>query len=859
MIQRSGLSRIRISAVIALILLMGFIGNPAYTQTLGSLVGTVRDQSGGVVSGAKVVAIQRETGIAYQQSTNSAGEYVFNHLPIGTWTLTFDAPSFRELRVDGIQTHTASIFRQDATLALASVAVKVEVESSTPLVKSETAEIGQLVEARQITELPLNGRDVYSLLTLSGGAETNVSETSRFTDLERPTVAGGRAGYTVFRIEGVDVNSQNLPSASITPGVDAVQEFRLTAQLAPASESSTSTVNVAIRAGTNEFHGVAYDFFRNNALDAHPFFEHDIVTPSFHTVPDQLRYNQFGGSLGGPIRKDRTFFFANVQLTRIRTVSQITGTFPTAQMLQGDFSGVNPLSGSAMLNFGPLIDPQTLQAFPGNRIPADRFSAFAAKFLPMAFLPANCLACQAQGLGFNFVGEAPAQTNTDQYLGRVDHHFSDKDTVFGTLQVEPTTGVRDASPIAISVVDADSRAYFAGIDETHSFTPSLVNELRLGYTRLRASLQQAKDAQGAFTFQNTPTSLPSLYPTVVVAGYPERFGNGEISDRNFSLEDSWDLTNNVSWVHGQQEVKFGFEAIRSHFWNSVNLNAFFVYADGLPGVFGYSGSGFADFLLGTPYEALTYQGTGKAPMVERSVYAGFVQDSWKLTRSLTVNAGIRYEFPQRWHDENTSLNRLGTLDTSAASEAMGGRFLLGGSANYYVPGQGVVQGSGAPLVRGSLVDPAWHDFQPRAGLAWRPFHDNKTAIRAGAGIYFAIQDANSLAFEMLSPPFQYEDLFVNTPPAVPLGQPLHDAQFWPASAPMGVATEGNDPRNRDPHLYEWTASIEHQIGNSTLLSVEYLGNHGVKNPLTILVNTPGLPNAAELAVLEAFPVLDNAL
>jgi hypothetical protein len=779
--------------------------------------------------------------------TNSAGAYVFDSLPVGAYTVEFAAPSFRGLRVEGIQIQVASTLRQDATLGLASISASLEVESSTPLVKTETAEIGQIVASTQITELPLNGRDVLSLLRLSAGAETGVSTAASFTSLARPTLAGGRAGYTVFRIEGIDVNSQNLPGASVVPGVEAVQEFRAVTQLAPASESSSSTVNFAIKSGGNDLHGIAYDFFRNNVLDAHSFFERRIVIPGFDAMPDQLRYNQFGGALGGPIRRNRTFFFGSVQLTRVRTSSQITSIYPTAQMLRGDFSGVNPLSGSALSNFGPIIDPVTHAQFPGNRIPTDRFSDFASKFLPIAFIPANCPACQAQGLGFNFVGEQPGRMNGEQYIGRVDHRFNEQDTLFGHFHIEPGVTVGTPSPIPISALDIVTRSYLVGINQIHVFNPSTVNEFRIGYTRLRTTQRQEKDAQGAFTFQNTPFSLPSLFPTVLLGGYPTLFGNGAVSDRNFALEDSWNAGDSLSYLRGNHEWKAGFEFIRAHFWNTVNVNAIFVYADNLPSIFGFAGSGFADFLTGVPFEGVTFQGSGKADMVERSVYAGYLQDNWRISRRLTLNVGLRYEFPQRWHDRNSKLNRLGTLDVSAASQALGGRFLLGGSPNYYVSGVGVVQGTGGPLIRGALSDPTWQDFQPRVGLAYRPFNDNRTAVCAGFGVYYALQDANSLAFEQLAPPFDFASAVVNLPPAVPFGKPLRDSQFWPALPPSGVATEGVDPRNRDPRIYEWTFSIQHQIANSLLLSAEYLGNHGVKHPLTTLPNAPPLPSAQQLA------------
>jgi hypothetical protein len=820
----------------------------------------VRDTSGAVIAGASVSAIEQHTGTTFRRDTTATGDYVFANLPIGTYTVVFNAYLFRELRVSDVQTHVSTVLRQDAVLDLASASSTAEVRSSTPLVKTETAEIGQLVDSRQMTQLPLNGRNIFSLLALSAGAETGISPAARFTSLERPAIAGGRAGYTVFRLNGVDINSQNLPSASVVPAVDAVEEFRAITQLAPASNSSTSSVNVAIRGGTNQFHGVAYEFFRNNVLDAHSFFQRTLSAPGFRSQPDQLRYHQFGGALGGPLKENQTFFFFNTQITRSRTETQISTMAPTAQMLEGDFSGINPLSGAGLQRFSPVIDPATQQPFPGNRVPAALFSPFAQKFKSIGgFLPANCLACQAAGLGFNLVGEAPAHADQNQYIGRLDHRFSDNDTLFGAFQIQSGVATSVPSPNPISVMETPTRAYAAALDEIHTFSSNTVNELRVGYTRLRQTLQQQQDAQGAFTFQNTPTSLPSLYPSLIFIGYPQTFGNGVISDRNFSLEDSWDFEDSITHARGAHEFGAGFELIRARFGNTVNLNALFVYADNQPGVLGFTGNSFADFLIGVPFVGVTFQGTGRAPMVHRSVYAGYIQDNWRISRRLTLNAGLRYEFPQRWRDVDNRLNRLATLDTGAASRALGGRFLLAGSPDYYVPGLGVIQGSGFPLIRASLIDPSWQDFQPRVGLAYRPFRDNTTAIRAGFGIYYALPDANSVAQELTSPPFSYQARVANLPPFVPFGQPLRDTEFWPATPPAGVATAGNDPRNRDPRLYEWTFSLEHQISNSILLSAEYLGNHGTHNPLSTLINAPDLPDSVELAVLKTIPALDQPL
>lgn len=348
------------------------------------------------------------------------------------------------------------------------------------------------------------------------------------------------------------------------------------------------------------------------------------------------------------------------------------------------------------------------------------------------------------------MGNSPGRLYANQYMGRIDHRFSEKDSLFGNFQLDSGISTWNTTPIDAQRMDTPSRNVSVGISETHIFSPGLVNEFRAGYVRWRLALDQEQDAQGAFTYQNTPFSLPSLYPTLFIGAYPS-FGNGQAGNNSNDVEESWDFTDRLTYMHGRHQIKAGVEILRAHFYDVLNQNAFFLYADSLPPLFGFTNYAFSDFLLGFPFAGVTAQGTGKASMVERSVYAGYLQDDWKIHPRLTLNLGLRYEFAQAWHDSNTRLNRLGTLDVSAVSQSLGGRFLLGGSPNYYLPGQGVITGTGAPLIRGDLINPDHRDFQPRVGFAYRPFNNNKTAIRGGFGVYFAIPDADSLAFEMLSP------------------------------------------------------------------------------------------------------------
>ena len=849
-----------------------------FAQGQGSLVGTVRDASGGVIPGAKVVATRVETGIPYETTTNNSGYYSLPILPVGSYVLSVTMKGFQELRVEKIQINVASTVRQDATLQVAGTATQVEVIASTPMVKSESAEIGTLVGARQIVELPLNGRNVYGLVLLTAGAETGTG-TRIGGAATTPSIAGGRGGYTVFRMDGVNINTQNIPSAGATPVLDATEEFRVITALAPAWFSDMSVVTVATKSGTNEFHGSVYEFLRNNVLDAHPFFQRRIQTPTFTSSKAQLRYNQFGGTIGGPISKNRTFFFAGVEIRRNKESSQVTTIMPTADMLNGDFSGFNPITRS---NFGPIFDPATVPGpfgsgtpFPGNIIPSARFTGTRGKALAdLAFRAPNCAACLDAGLGFNYVAEAAGYNRFDRYMGRVDHRFSEGDNLYFSFLFNPsdTTRARDPGGIEGVATHVPNRTHLYTLGWNHIFSPRLLNNARASYFRFMSVWEQEDDAQGAFQFQNTPYGDPNLYPMLQVVGYPgwpflgSFYGSQIASQTIYTGENHWDFTDDMTWIHGNHQLKFGGEMIRDYFFVRNTIGAYLLLtADGLPSMWGYTGNGLADLLMGVPFVGITYQKAtpvGRCERVERSRTAAYFQDDWKVNSRLTLNLGVRWDWYQRWHDSRTDLNRLGTIDLSPESYAVGGRFLWGGTPNYYITGQGLVEGSGPPLIRSQIIDPAYKNFTPRVGLAYRPFNDNKTAIRAGYGIYFINEWANAFAFTVTTPPFYFPTTTVNINPD-PFqwnGTPwfTYDTLF-PAQPTTGAGLAGMNPRNRDPRVQQWTFSIQRQVSQNVLFSVEYLGNHGTHNRFSWPINAAPLPNDTDLAILKANPALSTTM
>jgi hypothetical protein len=860
----------------SLFVLALLLGPPwMFAQGQGSLVGTVRDASGAVVPNAKVMATRVETGIAYESLTNESGDYVFPTLPVGNYVLSFEARGFQELKIEKIEIHVAEKVRQDATLQVGTTATQVEVVASTPMVKSESAEIGTLVGAQQVVELPLNGRNVYSLVTLTAGTESGRSKALNGDPRTMPAIAGGRAGYTVFRLDGVNINTQNLPSAGVIPILDSTQEFRVITEGAPAWFSDMSAVSVATKSGGNEIHGSVFEFLRNNVLDAHPFFQREIHTPAFNSTKAQLRYNQFGGVMGGPIIKNRTFFFGGLEFLRQRDVQQVTTIMPTTASLIGDFSGFNPVTRS---NFSPIIDPKTVPGlfgtgtqFPGNIIPPDRFNPMGVKLTQLAFRPPNCDACLNAGLGFNYVADGRGYNQYDRYMGRIDHRFHERDNLFFSFYVQPSdfSSARDVGLPGVASHQPNRTQNYT-LAWNHLFGPKVLNEVRASYFRFKSVWEQEDDAQGAFVFQNTPFATPSLYPMLGWSGYPgwpflgNFYGSQIASQTIYTGENHWDFTDDVTWVRGNHQFRFGGEVLRDYFFVRQNIGAYLLnFSDALPSMWGYTGNAIADSLLGMAFFDATYQTAttvGRCELVERSRTALYLQDDWKVSSRLTLNLGLRWDWYQRWHDSNTKLNRLGTLDLSPESYAMGGRFLWAGTPNYYITGQGLIQGTGPALIRSQVIKPAFRNFQPRVGLAFRPFNDNKTAVRASYGIYYMDEWANAVSFTETNPPFMFPAFFVNYDPDVTHwdGRPYYTVdQLFPNNPNAGAGLAGMNPDNVDPRVQQWTFSIQHQLGNNVLFSLEYLGNFGTHNRFSRYVNAAPVPTGTDLADLLANPSLSN--
>jgi len=471
-----------------------------YAQS-AQITGLVTDPTGTSVPGAVVTVSNVDTSIRNDVTTNDQGYYTVLYLNAGNYQLRVQKAGFKALERQGIRLNVAQIARIDVALELGEVAESITVAAEAPLLTTESGTVGEVIGNKRILDLPLNGRDFTQLATLVPGAISRGTNAS----LDGPAISvnGARNGRTVFMIDGGSVSSQYFDVSSITPSIDAIQEFSVQSNSFSAENGEgMAIIAVALKSGTNQLHGSAYEFLRNQVLDARNFFNSSSTRPP-------VKQNQFGINFGGPVwlpkaynGRDRTFFFGDYEGGRIRRASQFNTLVPTDAMRSGDFSGRPAINDPATTRPDPSRPGSFLRdPFPGNRIPADRLSRESTYFLP--FYPR---ASTAAGT-FNF---APNRTNdTDKFDIRIDHRFSSADSLSSSYSFNQTGTYTPGQFEANGGVTLSVRKQRWGLSETHSFSPATINEFRLGYVRTR--------------FFNFPQGLGTNHTVLSgIGGFPEQ-------------------------------------------------------------------------------------------------------------------------------------------------------------------------------------------------------------------------------------------------------------------------------------------------------------------------------------------------
>lgn len=860
-----------------------------------SIVGTAFDSSGAAVPGAAVVATNLDTNFQYHAVTNHSGEYVLSPVQIGRYQVQVQAKGFKTVVNAPFELQVQQRARIDVHLSPGSVQEQVTVTSTVPVLETETSSRGQLISHRDMIGLPLNGRNPVQLAQLTAGvapSEPGARDAAGYGFSSN----GSRSLDNNFLLDGIDDNS-NLPDLlnganyAVMPSVDALQEFRVQTDdySAEFGRSTGAVVNATLKSGTNRFHGDLYEFLRNDKLDARNFF--DVVKPEY-------RQNQFGATLGGPIRHDRLFFFGDYEGLRIRQGETRTSLVPTAAQRGGDFSsqldltsptGINDCNGHPTYA-GELFDTTQTQVSassptgfcgvpfgydgqgnPLNVIPGSHLDPLGSRLAALFPLP------NVGGNGYNYVSNPILRRNRDSADVRIDQVFSGSDTAFYSFSSSrqpsvipsPLPGLADGG--GFETGNEMFTAYSAAASETHVFSPTVINEFRLGYNRLHARrfpFNSEQNVSAQIGFPNVPYAagthnggLPQLtFPDVATLGSPTYLPSNEI-------QNTYILSDTATLILGNSTVKAGGE-IRPEeftiFQPATPRGAIFFgnqFTDN-PADPGTGGSGLASMLAGIPGGG----GLSNLNNVDylRHTWAVFVQDDWHATTNLTLNLGLRYEYfspvMERFNAQANFNPVTGLLDVPASRpSALTPTYASLMQVN--------------PHATDQLIHPDYNNFAPRIGFAYRL--NRRTVLRSAYGLFYSGEENGPYSNPSpgFNPPFFIDTAF-NAPCGLASANPAAGdcrvpgltslQQGFPANAlsdPNVPNLFAIDPNLRTPYVQQWNLTLQYETAANTLLEVGYVGSKGSKLYTFMNVNQAAPTNdpATSTAPRRLFPQIDAGI
>lgn len=894
----------------------------AYAQKdAGTIAGVVRDPSGALIPGASVVIHDLDHGGDLRLTTNSEGEYVASPLRVGHYTVEATHPGFRGIVAGPIELQVQQRAVLNLQLKVGSANESVQVTATAPQLEAETSELGQIVGQRQVSELPLNGRNFAQLAQLSTGVAPS-EPGSRDEGGYGFSSNGARSLQNNFLLDGVDNNS-NLPDLLnetnfvIQPPIDALQEFKVqtNSYTAEFGRGNGAIVNAVIKSGTNQFHGGLWEYFRNDALDARYYYD---------TTRQPYKQNQYGLMLGGPIVKDRTFFFVDFEGLRLSEASPQTAFVPTDAQRIGDFTDsldtTTPVYGTftnpdGSTNIVPVLDCNGTPTYSGEifntrltqAYPSNPTGLCGTPFGYQNGLPVNVmtpgaidpLAARLTALfprpnvsgnpGFNFLADPVQTTHRTNVDVRIDHKFSDKNNIFGRFSLENQPSY---IPSAFQSTGGDGGGFFSGVEDNtyrsvaisdiHTFSATLVNEFRLGYNRINSHRYQDNynvDVSGNIGFPGVPFGplnggLPQLtFSDMSTLGSPTFLPSLE-------LQNTYVLDENLTLVRGRHTLKFGTELRKEeftilqpaesrgtlNFGNDFTGNPGAQDAQDINGNALGSGSGFASFLLG----ATDGGGINNIHNVDyhRPIYSFFGQDDWRVTDRLTLNLGLRYELFTSVKERH---NQQATFDLATATLIVpkGQNVQLTPTLASIIP----ISATGTE----GLIKPDLNNFAPRIGLAY--MINKKLVLRAAYGIFYGGQENGPYSNPSpgFNPPYFITQSF-NTPCSLSSLNPslagsgqycgVDGMEFLQNGFPASALTDPNtpilysvDPKLRTPYMQDWHLTFQQQIGANTVFEIGYAGSRGLKL-YTFLNGNQATPTAdpnSPFADRRPIPQIDSAI
>jgi hypothetical protein len=794
--------------------------------------------------------------IRHTQS-DQQGFYTFPFMPVGVYELTVAAPGFATQVLRSLTLQVGQMSRLDLTLQLARGQVAVRVDARPPLVETASPALGDEISNQRVTSLPLNGRQFSQLALLAAGAVPPYPNGSS-QQFNTPalglgfSVNGQRSERNNFSLDGVTLMEPFAYSLTVNPSVDAIREFRVVEDSYSAEQGVTSgaQVNIASRSGSNRFSGTAYEFVRNSALDAKNFFDAlDRKIPPY-------RQSQFGGSVGGPVRRDHTFFFTNYEGLRIRQSLTNTTLLPTAAMRQGNFSNTNPLTGQP---FPAILNPLTGQQFSGNQISGPALDPLSLAILarePLPNLPGSAVGEN------NTLNVGLRRVNMDQFLARLDHQLSPRHQFFGrfllfnSAQLFPfvpdSFAQNPSAPPGFGTNKNDTGRNLA-LGLTSVFRPTLVNDFRFGYAYYFGT-KEAQNIHSGFLaslgISRAPGATNDGIPAVNVPGYAD-LGDSDIFQPQLRKNHTFQFTDNLVWVKGRHTWKLGVDMRRYRLFYLVEDfgQGLFSFSDGLGSV---SGTAFSDFLLGRPF--LSFAQAGNSGGNDRLDYFGaYFADEYHATRRLTLSYGLREEFyspPVNADGRASILDPADALRFIVRNDRGQAPALLANPLTVTLQQQYGLQfeTSQQAGLSASLIRPDWSGWAPRLGFAYDLSGTSKRALRGGVGVFNSLGELDYAAETRLSAPlteFLYGlDLCRFYAPGA-CGQ-----SFAPPILSYGLAYQlGNSPPAaissppdiRNGYVYEWSLSYEQELTPNTVFSLSFTGSDGRKLARRSLQNQ-GIPN-----------------
>lgn len=796
----------RLASGVILVLL--FCAVCAYPQAtvVDQISGVVKDQTGATIRGAQVKAVQSNTSFSRSTITGPDGSYILTNLPIGPYRLEVSAKGFKAYRQRGIVLEVSVNPTVNVVLQVGEISQQVEVQANAQMSETQTTGISQVIGAQRVVNLPLNGRNPTQLVLLSGAAVmppgSDLASSKNYPSSTTIAVAGGQANGTLYLMDGGDYNDAfgaiNLP----IPFPDALQEFSVQTNAIPAKYGGRAggVVNIVTKSGSNAFHGDLFEFLRNGAVNAKNYFASTV---------DQLKRNQFGGTIGGPIVHDKLFFFGGYQGTVIHTAPPTTTSFvPTSRALNGDFSEM--ASGDCGKSRA-IIDPDTGEPFPNNQIPASRFSSQALNLLK--FIPSSSDPCG------KVIYSIPNNSTENQYIGRVDWSQSQRHTIFGRYFYahDNNPAIYNNNNLLLTTRPGiNDLSQSLAIGDSYTLSSSAINSIHFTWAREHINRGPASGLPTLSDIGLNVAQSPGNFPNISVNSFFTTLcgicSHAQVYTGTKQIADDFDI------IKGRNQVAFGGEWIRrtTNYQTTTQQNA----------AFGFNGSAtgyaLADFLLGLPSSFI--QGNVTRVNYVQDYVGLYASDNIHIGPRLSANVGLRWEpyFP-----EVEQQKRVTHFDLQSFIAGKKSQVFHNAPAGLFFPGDPGMQRAG--------TNRRYNNFSPRAGVVWDVFGNALTVVRAGYGVLYDL------------PPMQYFDRFGFGPPwasAITLNDPIggfgNPYLGFPGGDPFPLpipptpnatfTPEGqyaNLPLHiRSSNIQQWNLNVQQQIGKNWLFSLNYLGNKG---------------------------------